>query len=317
VAEWAGHTSGIENGYISAKTHQHRQALHQRRRAQHAASETPEDGEGQLQRCTERQALQELVVMLRTIEQECIVVSEKTALPASSTLQLLSSKLVGGDFYPLVEKKDKWDQTIGPIKAFAWPMLLQAGALAVRTGTRLSFSPAGVKALSAPPADVLRALWRKWLKTTLLDEFSRVDAIKGQGGSGRVMSAMPPRRAAIEEALRSCPVGRWVKLDDFSRFMRASDLLCVVAHNPWKLYLCERQYGSLGYEGSNGWNILQDRYISAVLLEYAATLGMIDVAYFDPADGSDDFRELWGADAMRFLSRYDGLNSFRLTALGA
>ena len=281
------------------------------------SSEIPAEGAGQLQRCTEREALQEVVGMLRTVEQERILVSEKTALPASSTLQLLAGKLVGGDFYPLVERQDKWDQPIGPIKAFAWPMLLQAGALAVRTGTRLSLTPAGVKALSVPPAEVLRSLWRKWLKTTLLDEFSRVDAIKGQAGSGRVMSAVPPRRGAIDEALQSCPVGRWVRLDDFSRFMRASGLLFVVAHDPWKLYLCERQYGSLGYDGSNGWNILQDRYIAAVLLEYAATLGMIDVAYRDPTGARADFRGMWGADELRFLSRYDGLSSFRLTALGA
>ncbi|MBK7051539.1 MAG: hypothetical protein IPH54_12690 [Rhodoferax sp.] len=109
------------------------------------SSETPQEGEGQFERSTEREALQEVVVMLRTIEQERIVVSDKTALPASSTLQLLGAKLVGGDFYPVVEKKDKWDQTIGPIKAFAWPMLLQAGGLVVRSGTRLTLSPAGLR----------------------------------------------------------------------------------------------------------------------------------------------------------------------------
>lgn len=274
-------------------------------------------GEGLTERLTEREALHEVVVMLRTFEQARLTVSEKTALPASSTLKLLAEKLVGGDFYPVVEKTDKWDQTIGPIKAFAWPMLLQASGLALRAGTRLTLSPSGVKALSAPPADVLRTLWRKWLKTTLLDEFSRVEAIKGQSGTGRVMSAVPPRRAAIEAALQACPTGRWVLLDDFSRFMRAADLVFAVAHDPWKLYLCERQYGSLGYDGSHGWNILQDRYMAVVLFEYAATLGMVDVVYSDPAEGHGDFRDLWGADELRFLSRYDGLNSFRITALGA
>ena len=281
------------------------------------SSETPPTGEGLTERLTERDALQEVVVMLRTLEHARITVSEKTALRSSSAQKLLTDKLVGGDFYPVIEKTGKWDQTIGPIKAFAWPMLLQAAGLALRTGTRLAMSPSGVKALNAPPADVLRTLWRKWLKTTLLDEFSRVDAIKGQSGAGRVMSAIAPRRAAIEEALQECPVGRWVLLDDFSRFMRAADHVFVVAHDPWKLYLCERQYGSLGYEGSNGWNILQDRYIAAVLFEYAATLGIVDVSYFDPAEGHDDFRGMWGTDELRFLSRYDGLNSFRITALGA
>jgi hypothetical protein len=233
------------------------------------SSDTPPTGKGLTERFTEHEALQEVVVMLRTIDQARITVSEKTALPSSSAQKLLSDKLVAGDFYTVQEKLNKWEQTIGPIKAFAWPMLLQAAGLALRTGTRLAMSPSGVKSLNAPPADVLRTLWRRWQKTTLLDEFSRVDAIKGQNGTGRVMSAIAPRRAAIESALQECPVGRWVLLDDFSRFMRAADHVFVVAHDPWKLYLCERQYGSLGYEGSNGWNILQDRYIAAVLFEYA------------------------------------------------
>ena len=129
------------------------------------SSEAPPEGEGLTERLTEHEALQEVVVMLRTLEHVRITVSEKTALPSSSALKVLGDKLVAGDFYPVVEKVDKWDQTIGPIKAFAWPMLLQAGGLALRTGTRLALSPSGVKALNAPPADVLRTLWRKWLKT--------------------------------------------------------------------------------------------------------------------------------------------------------
>jgi hypothetical protein len=173
-----------------------------------SSSDTLPAGEGLAERLTEHEALHEVVVMLRTLEQARLTVSEKTALPGSSTLKLLAEKLVGGDFYPVMEKTDKWDQTIGPIKVFAWPMLLQASGLALRTGTRLTLSPSGVKALSAPPAEVLRTLWRKWLKTTLLDEFSRVDAIKGQSGTGRVMSVVPPRRAAIEKALQACPTGR-------------------------------------------------------------------------------------------------------------
>ncbi len=268
-------------------------------------------------RLTEREALQEVMVMLRTIEHARIQVSEKTALPSTVALRLLSERLAGGDFYPWGEKKSKWDQDIGPIKAFAWPMLMQAGGLAVRAGGRLALSPAGIKALSTAPAEVLRGLWRKWLKNTMLDEFSRVDAIKGQTSKGRVMTAVAPRREAINVALQECPVGRWVAFDDFSRFMLASDLAFEVAHDAWKLYVCEREYGSLGYAGSGGWNILQERYISAVLFEYAATLGMVDVAYVDPAGAREDYRDMWGTDELAFLSRYDGIREFRLTPLGA
>ncbi|SBT09060.1 conserved hypothetical protein [Candidatus Accumulibacter aalborgensis] len=281
------------------------------------SSETLAEDESLTIRLTEREALQEVAVMLRTIEQARVLVSEKTSTPGTATLRLLSEKLAGGDFYPSVEKKERWGQEIGPIKAFAWPMLLQAGGLAVRVGTRLVISPAGIKGLSMPSAEVLRGLWRKWLKTTLFDEFSRVDTIKGQNSKGRVMTAAAPRRAPIEETLRDCPVGRWITFDDFSRFMRASDRHFEVTHDTWKLYLCERQYGSLGFNGSGGWNILQERYLLAVLFEYAATLGLVDVAYHDPADARNDFSDLWGTDELSFLSRYDGLTAFRVTPLGA
>ena len=276
----------------------------------------PEE-DGLTLRLGEPDALREVAVMLNTIEQTRVQVSEKTALPGATSLRTLMAALPGGDFYPWVEKTHKWEQEIGPIRAFAWPLLLQAGGLAARNGSRLALTPTGIKALSASAADVLRGLWRKWLKTTSFDEFSRVDTIKGQAAKGRVMTAVAPRRAAIEEALRHCPVGRWLAVDEFSRYMRAANFDFSVVHDPWSLYVCSRDYGSLGYEGYGGWNILQDRYIFALLMEYAATLGIVDVAFRDPDKARRDFRGMWGTDDLRFLSRYDGLRYIRLTPLGA
>lgn len=281
------------------------------------STEEPAEFADQTVRLGERDALQEVMVMLRLVEQSRLAVSEKTALPSAAAMRALTEKLVGGDFYPWIEKKNTWDQQVGPIRAFAWPLLLQAGGLVTRVAGRLTLSPAGTKALSTPPAEVLRTLWRKWLKTSLLDEFSRIDEIKGQQSKGRGMTAVAPRRAAICDALASCPTGRWVDIDELSRFMVASDCVFEVSHDPWKLYLGDRQYGSLGHDGFSGWNILQGRYIAAVLLEYAATLGMVDVALIDPAGASDDFRALWGTDELVYLSRYDGLCAIRLTPLGA
>jgi hypothetical protein len=54
-----------------------------------------------------------------------------------------------------------------------------------------------------------------------------------------------------------------------------------------------------------------------VLLEYAATLGLIDVAYTDPRGARGDYRALWGADQLACLSRYDGLVAVRVNELGA
>ena len=43
---------------------------------------------------------------------------------------------------------------------------------------------------------------------------------------------------------------------------------------------------------------------------------MLDIAYRDPEDARDDFRQHWGVENYRYLSRYDGLLAVRRTALG-
>lgn len=274
-------------------------------------------GDGLTFRETEPEALQDLKVLLRTIEQTKVQVSDKTGVASAAAQRLLADKLTHGDFYALDESVERWQQTVGPIKAFAWPLLLQAGGLATCLSGRLALTPAGIKAIVSPPAPTIRALWRKWLNSRSLDEFSRVDIIKGQQSAGRVMTAVAPRRVAIDSALCECPVGEWVSIEALSRFMKAAGHDFAVTHDPWKLYLFDKQYGAMGYDGHGEWHILEQRYMTALLMEYAATLGLIDVAYVHPEGATDDFRGIWGADDLRFLSRYDGLKRIRITALGA
>jgi hypothetical protein len=102
--------------------------------------------------------------------------------------------------------------------------------------------------------------------------------------------------------------------------MRHRNLSPTIARNDralWKLYLEDPQYGSLGYDGFHDWPLLEGRYTLAVLFEYAGTLGLIDLDHADPAGARDDFRHNWGGDYLDALSRYDGLQAIRLTALGS
>lgn len=274
-------------------------------------------GEGPLMvRLCERDALADLPVLLRLVDQGKMKISEKTSLPSSATLHLLCGKLSGSDYY-VEPAQSRSDPEIGPIKAFSWPVLLQAAGLVQRNGSKLVLSKAGLKALTAPTADVLGTIWRKWQKASLLDEFSRIDAIKGQKAKGGVMAAVAPRRAAITELLQRCPAGEWISIDAFSRFMVATGRTFDVARDPWRLYICEPDYGSLGHSGYHDWDILQLRYMLCFLFEYAAPLGIIDVAYTEPAGARPDFSDMWGTDDLPFLSRYDGLAYFRVTSLGA
>ncbi|MGI8801161.1 MAG: hypothetical protein ACR2KV_03170 [Solirubrobacteraceae bacterium] len=260
---------------------------------------------------TEHAAQRDVAAVLRLIQAGRLTVSATTRRPGAAAVKLVASVLDGGDFYPD-------DADVGAIKAFAWPLLVQAGGLAALSGSRLTLTRAGTRALGEAPAVTLARTWVKWQSTKLIDELSRVTAIKGQGGRGRRgLTALAGRRAVLAEGLADCPVGRWVAVDEMFRHMRAADLGFVVTRDPWRLYIEDPEYGSLGYEGGAGWGILQTCYALVLLLEYAATLGIIDVACVPPGGARSDGEDLWGAGDLDFVSRYDGLTHIRVNALGA
>lgn len=280
-------------------------------------SETGADAVPLTVRESERAAQQEMLSVLRLIDSGKASASEKTKRPSAATVKEVTGILEGGEYYPPLPVTDKWrDESAGPIRAYAWPLVVQAGGLARLSGSKLQLTRAGRKALSGPRAESIRLLWSKWLDTTLLDELSRVDCVKGQTGKGRRgLTAVSWRRIAIADALAECPPGFWISTDELFRFIRASGSDLSVTRDAWSLYVGDPQYGALGYQG--GERVLEERYMLAFLLEYAATLGLIDVALIPPANARTNYDGLWGLDELVYFSRYDGLMYFRITPLGA
>ena len=139
-----------------------------------------------------------------------------------------------------------------------------------------------------------------------------------RGRRARASKDLPPSLQGERQSPKTSPRARlelWISTDEFFRFLRASGRVFSVTRNAWSLYIGELQYGSLGYE--NGERILEERYLLAFLLEYAATLGLIDVALIPPAGARNNYGSLWGTDDLVYFSRYDGLMYFRITPLGA
>ena len=266
---------------------------------------------------SERAAQRELFSMLRLVDAGKVAVSDTTRKASSAAIYAITAVLEGGDYYPYrLPENRRSDENAAPIRPFAWPLIIQAGGLAQLSGGRLQLTKAGRTALGAPAAETLRALWERWTDTTLLDELSRIECVKGQTGRGKHgLTAVASRREAIAATLTECPVQQWIAADELLRYVRASGNDFAVSRNAWNLYIGEPQYGSLGYDGSQG--ILEKRYLLCLLFEYAATLGLIDVAFIPPAGARDDYHGLWGTDELPFFSRYDGLMFLRITPLGA
>jgi hypothetical protein len=229
--------------------------------------------------------------------------------PWAATVKLVEDVLVAGDFYASGE----------PIAAFAWPLLIQIGGLAQLTGGRLELTARGRAALARPSYEALAALWVRWLGGVSTDELARMEVIKGQRKPGTLTAAVT-RRAAVAAALTALEPGAWTGIGKLLGILRAQQPPLVAARSLralWRLYVIDSYYGSLGHAGPRAWDLVEGRYALCVLFEYAATVGLIDVAYTDPRGARDDYRALWGADQLSCLSRYDGLLAVRVNELGA
>ena len=263
-----------------------------------------------LVRWTAPDALSNLISVLELVADGQVRYGASTRRPAAATVKLVEDVLVAGDFYDSGE----------PIAAFAWPLLIQVGGLARLAGTRLELSPRGRAALARPSYETLGALWARWLNSVSTDELARIEAIKGQRKPGTLTSAIT-RRAAVAAALAALEPGAWTGAGKLLASLRAQQQPPLVAARSlralWRLYVVDSYFGSLGHAGPRTWDLVEGRYALCVLFEYAATLGLIDVAYTDPRGARDDYRALWGADQLSCLSRYDGLAAVRVNELGA
>jgi hypothetical protein len=278
-----------------------------------------------LVRCTAPDALSNLVGVLELAADGHLRCTAATRYPWVATVKLVEDVLVAGDYYDAGE----------PIAAFAWPLLILTGGLAVPArgdgqlspprsgrglaGVRLELTSRGRAVLAGPSYADLGELWDRWLRSVSTDELSRVEAIRGQRKPSTLTPAIK-RRAAVATALGRLEPGVWTDVDELFGLLRVQRPPLMAARSLlalWRLYIADSYYGSLGHAGPRVWDILEGRYALCVLFEYAATAGLIDVAYADPRGARDDYRALWGADQYAYLSRYDGLLAVRVNELGA
>ncbi len=265
-----------------------------------------DDAGGTTELMTLQRAREQLGVMFELVQRGQVRCSAATKKPSLATQQLLSEALPGGE--ALAGEH---------LYAFAWPLLFQAGGLA--SGTKLELTAKGRAALKKDPDEVLLALWDRWVRAGVIDELSRIEAIKGQRRAS-TLSALKNRRSQAAGVLDLLAINDFISVavafDDLPS-IGASFSVVRNERAKFKLYLEESEYGSLGYSDIDFERIVDRRYLMVLLFEYAATLGLVDVRYTDPENGTNDFGDLWGADGLEYLSRYDGLEAVRLTRLGA
>ncbi len=266
---------------------------------------------------TERAVFHDLAATLFLIQEGKVTISANTKAPTLATVRALRQRLLLGDYVG-----ESYSRAEDASRTLALVMLVQAARWAAPTtaGTKLELTKNGEALLYAPLGpDQVREAWERWIASDLVDELSRIRAIKGQQARETKLTKPASRRKQIVASLRESPIGRWIDMDDFLRFLRANDQLpAIERNNNSMLHLgSSGEYGWLGYGDVKYWDIVNGSYIRAFMWEYAATLGIVEVTYTSPEDSIHDFGHAYGLEDEPFLSRYDGLLSFQITPLGA
>ncbi|MGQ0777586.1 MAG: hypothetical protein ACT4NY_24780 [Pseudonocardiales bacterium] len=142
--------------------------------------------------------------------------------------------------WPIREETEGTELELG-YGADAPTMISKSPTVYATSYGRLQLTARGRAALTKPAAETVRLLWRRWVSHGLIDEMSRIDAIKGQR-SANVLTAVKPRRQTVATALVGCPVDEWVTVEDLFTTMRRGNLSPTISRSErglWKLYLVD------------------------------------------------------------------------------
>lgn len=235
-------------------------------------------------------------------------ITESVTTALVLTTSALTRACVTPDYYAPVEGVPSKN-----IKGFAWFVLLKCARLIDDKRNILTLTSAGddLQRRETIHADTIKKIFESFLGSCAFDEVLRIDTLeRGNDASYYSYGYQPKteftdpaeRRALIGKALKSCAYGQWMSVSEFLRVMRIQYPPYMVVKHLRTLRLGDKKINSANLQES--WPVLEGTTIKCFLMEFLATLGIIEINYLQdkPVDG---------------VSSYDGLYEFSITALGA
>jgi hypothetical protein len=261
-------------------------------------------------------ALPDLLSTLALINDGKLSITPKTGQPTAAALRQLAKIFV----LPDVMLPGSLAVNDDGVREFAFVRMSCAAGLATPDGSRLALTDSGRRAFSEPDPSILKAMWNAWLSDDSFDELSRAKGIRGQRSRGTYLTAPSTRKKAIAQALATCPAGGWVHIGHFLAHIRLDGHDFDMEHDSTigGLYVGPATsdiWIRYDYSPEDYWSLFQAAYARIVLMEYAATLGVIDFATVAPEEAPLGFDDDAYGDEF-YLSRYDGLAYLRIGPLG-
>lgn len=202
------------------------------------------------------------------------------------------------------------------VRGFAWIILLKAADLICYRNETIELTKEGENVLGAPQsAKTVKKIFESFLQKSIFDEVFRIDTLanakKGSYGKKTEFANPKKRRRIIIEMLQTCPNNTWILMTEFLRYLRAERPCFRVADRLGELCLGTKEMELRHFDH---WFQLEGTYVKCLLMEYLATLGIIEINYSYPVFCENESNHYYPCD---FISTYDGLYEFKITELGA
>ena len=249
----------------------------------------------------------DLLTYLQLVDQNQVKFSAKTNRLTAASTRMVMDSLMMGDFFEAPEKVTGRNV----IRPFGLDVFAQESGLMTRTG---KLTKAGRDYLRSQDPDVFLTAFEKWSEKGKFDELTRLTQLSGINSRATRLTPAASRREKVIEALSWCPVDTWISIFDFYRAVIVWDFDFEVEKTEYtNLYIGSRSYGEL--YGNDYWYALNGLYINAVIWEYLATIGAVDVVYVDDEEAS--FVKVENIYTDEPISLYDSLLYFRINKWGA
>lgn len=284
---------------------------------------------------TEKAGRHDLLLLLQLFDQRAVKLNAAGDRLTPSGLATLLQNLLDGDFYSPAylepeprtpsagarrkARADDLPRAEETIRAFGLTTFAIGAGLVSKYDGRLT--ELGRAFLTRQEPELLLDAFETWTQASVFDEITRIDALKGLRSRGIRLTQPGLRRGRIVEALSWCPTGVWIEIAEFYRALKIWHFDFEVEEGGInKLYMGYRYGGSGYYEPWAGsrdmWLLVNGLYINAVLWEYLAVIGALDIAYLPPGE-VELAAALYADFEDEYYSRYDGLLFLRINPLGA
>ncbi|MEM7799264.1 MAG: hypothetical protein AAF633_08750 [Chloroflexota bacterium] len=244
-----------------------------------------------------------LLTYLRMVEQGQLSFASSSRRLTAGSIKKVYGQLVDGDF---VEAPEKMTGNF-VVRPFALDVFTQSSGFMT---SHRNLSKEGKAFLETQDIEMFEDAFQQWVEKGSFDELSRIDEIKGLRSKKTRLTVPSSRREKIIEALSWCPAGEWIHIQELFRAMIIWDFDIELETTPDYNLSIKEFYWEMSTQEYHVY--IKFPYVVIILIEYLATLGLIDVAitHYSP----------YGGDNITFENPtevYENLCHFRINAFGA